>query len=83
MPISADVPNTAPRPRTMMAPAVPVRLMTAFALERKGFTVTSGMSATAGERKVAMVMSRTRRTTIKVMRGAIFFRVRASTSARI
>ena len=34
----------------------PQRLMTAFACERRGLGVTSGMSATAGERKVAIAM---------------------------
>ena len=36
-----------------------MRLMTALALLRSGFMVTSGISATAGERKVAMLTSTT------------------------
>ena len=37
-----------------MPPAEPMRLMTAFAFERRGLSVTSGMSATAGERNTAI-----------------------------
>ena len=51
------VANTMPSPRMMMPPAVPMRLMTAFALERSGLIVTSGISATAGERNVAIASS--------------------------
>lgn len=36
--------------------------MTAFAFERSGLTVTSGISATAGVRKTAMEISRSSRT---------------------
>ena len=43
-----------PSASTRMPPALPIRLMTALALERSGFSVTSGISATAGERNVAM-----------------------------
>ena len=38
----------------MIPPTAPIRLIMAFAFERSGFTVTSGISATAGERKVDM-----------------------------
>ena len=48
------VANTIPSASTIMPPALPIRLMTALALERRGFRVTSGIRATAGERKVAM-----------------------------
>ena len=40
-----------------MPPKEPIRLMTALALLRSGFGVTSGISATAGERNVAMLTS--------------------------
>ena len=39
--------------------------MTALALERSGFMVTSGISATAGERKVAMATRITSSTAMK------------------
>ena len=35
-----------------MIPTAPIRLMIAFPLERSGFGVTSGISDTAGERKI-------------------------------
>ena len=47
---TAEVANTMPSTKTRMPPAVPIRLITAFALERKGLMVTSGISATAGLR---------------------------------
>ena len=56
---TALVANTMPRISTRMPPAEPMRLMTAFALLRSGFMVTSGMSATAGERNVAIESSTT------------------------
>ena len=37
-----------------MPPARPIRLRTALAFDRRGLGVTSGISATAGERNVAM-----------------------------
>ena len=43
-----------PSTSTRIPPAEPMRLMTALALERRGFKVTSGISATAGERNTAM-----------------------------
>ena len=49
------VANTMPSASTMMPPALPIRLMTALALDRRGLGVTSGISATAGDRKVAML----------------------------
>ena len=45
-----------PSTSTKKPPAVPIRLMMALALERRGFRVTSGIRATAGERKVAMAI---------------------------
>jgi hypothetical protein len=39
-----------------------------FAFDLNGFTVTSGISATAGERKVAIDKSVIRRTKIKTIR---------------
>ena len=53
---TAPVANTEPNMSTRMPPAVPMRLMMALALDRRGFMVTSGISATAGDRKVAMAM---------------------------
>ena len=43
-----------PSTSTRIPPAEPMRLMTALALERRGFKVTSGISATAGERNTDM-----------------------------
>ena len=43
-----------PSPSTNIPPKVPIRLITAFAFERNGLIVTSGISATAGERKSAI-----------------------------
>ena len=40
-----------------MPPTAPIRLMIAFARERSGFGVTSGISATAGERYVPIATS--------------------------
>ena len=57
--LTLPVAKAMPSARMMMPPAVPMRLMTAFALLRRGLMVTSGMSATAGERNVAMAMSTT------------------------
>ena len=37
-------------PSAMIPPTAPIRLMMAFALLRKGLTVMSGISDTAGER---------------------------------
>ena len=59
------VANTMPSTRTNMPPAEPIRLMMALALLRRGFTVTSGISATAGERKVAIL---TRTTSSRMMK---------------
>ena len=42
-----------------------MRFMMALALLRRGFTVTSGIRATAGERKVAMLTSTTSSKTMK------------------
>ena len=42
-----------------------MRLMMALALERRGFMVTSGINATAGERKVAMDTSTTSSSAMK------------------
>ena len=56
-----------PMASTRMPPAVPMRLMTAFALLRSGLMVTSGMSATAGERNVAMATSTMSSSAIKPM----------------
>ena len=61
-----------PSASTMIPPAVPVRLMIAFALERKGLTVTSGISATAGERKVAIATSTTSSVAINPIKGKGF-----------
>ena len=41
--------KTIPRMRTMTPPAAPIRLITAFAFERSGLGVTSGIKATAGD----------------------------------
>lgn len=46
----------------------PQRLMIAFACERRGFGVTSGISATAGERNVAIAISTKRRITMYTTR---------------
>ena len=70
-----------PRPSTIMPPAVPMRLITAFALERRGFGVTSGMRATAGERKVAIESSVTRSKTIKSQRSPMIPRIENITAA--
>ena len=43
--------------------------MIAFALERSGFTVTSGISATAGERKVDMAIRTIIRMTMNQITG--------------
>ena len=59
------VAKTMPRARTNMPPAEPMRFMMALALLRRGFTVTSGIRATAGERKVAMLTSTTSSKTMK------------------
>ena len=40
-----------------MPPTAPIRLMIAFARERRGLGVTSGISATAGERYVPIATS--------------------------
>ena len=45
-----------------MPPTAPIRLMMAFARERSGFGVTSGMRATAGARYVPMATSSRPRT---------------------
>ena len=42
--------RTAARPRYKMPPTAPIRLMMALARLRSGLGVTSGISATAGER---------------------------------
>ena len=59
------VANTMPSTSTRMPPAEPIRLMTALALLRRGFTVTSGISATAGDRNVAMLTSTTSSSAMK------------------
>ena len=48
-----------------MPPAEPIRLMTALALERRGFRVTSGIRATAGDRNTAMDTSTIKSSTMK------------------
>ena len=48
-----------PSTSTKMPPAVPIRLMIAFALDRSGLMVTSGISATAGLRNVAIAIKTT------------------------
>ena len=58
-----------------MPPAAPIRLMTALALLRRGFIVTSGISATAGERKVAMLSSISSSTATKKTSGRWSFAV--------
>ena len=57
-----------PSTSTQMPPSVPIRLMMAFALERRGFTVTSGISATAGERNTDIAASTTTRISINRIR---------------
>ena len=59
------VAKTMPSASTRMPPALPMRLMTAFAFDRSGLIVTSGISATAGERKVAIAMSVIRSSAMK------------------
>ena len=59
-----------PRLRTMMPPAAPMRFMTALALLLSGLMVTSGMSATAGLRKVAMLSSTSSSMLMNRMSGA-------------
>ena len=61
------VPNIIPRTSTIIPPRTPMRLIIALAFERRGFGVTSGMSATAGERKRAIDMSSTISTATKIM----------------
>ena len=46
-----------------MPPTAPIRLMIALPRERRGFGVTSGISATAGLRYVPIAMSRSPSTT--------------------
>ena len=75
-----EVLNTLPRTSTRIPPTVPTRFMIAFALERRGFTVTSGISATAGERNVAIAIRTIRRIAIKVMMTQILFKVIFRTS---
>ena len=74
------VAKTMPSASTRMPPAEPMRLMIALALERSGFIVTSGMSATAGDRKVAMAISVTSRSMMKRISdfGAAWVRSRAT-----
>ena len=48
-------------------PSAPIRLMIAFALLRRGLGVTSGMSATAGERYVPMAIRRSPRTVTNII----------------
>ena len=43
-----------------------MRFITALAFERRGFIVTSGMSATAGERKVAIETSTKSKSNMKI-----------------
>ena len=52
------VPSTNPSASVRIPPTAPIRLMTAFAFERSGLMVTSGIRATAGERKTDMERSR-------------------------
>ena len=75
-----EVLKTLPRTSTRIPPTVPTRFMIAFALERKGFTVTSGISATAGERKVAIATRTTRRIPMKATITHILFKVIFRTS---
>ena len=60
----AEVAKIIPRTRTIIPPAVPIKLIIAFALERSGFTVTSGMSATAGLLNIAIDKRRAKSITI-------------------
>ena len=46
-----------PSTSTNIPPAVPIRFIIALPCERSGLTVTSGISATAGDRNVAMAIS--------------------------
>ena len=55
-----------------MPPIAPIRLMTAFAFERSGLMVTSGIRATAGERKTDIERSRRISAPIKRIKGAGF-----------
>ena len=64
-----------------MPPALPIRLMMALALERRGFRVTSGIRATAGVRKVAMEISSISRTARKITTVMGFSRVTAAAQA--
>ncbi len=48
-----------------MPPTAPIRLMMALPLERKGFGVTSGIRATAGERYVPMAIKSSPSTMMK------------------
>ena len=57
--------NTIPNAKTRIPPALPIRLMMALPFERRGFIVTSGISATAGERKMDMDTSTTSKRTMK------------------
>ena len=61
-----------PSTSTIMPPAAPMRLMTALALLRRGFIVTSGISATAGLRKVAMLISTSSSMPTNSMSGVLF-----------
>ena len=54
-----------------MPPAAPMRFMTALALLLSGFMVTSGMSATAGLRKVAILSSTSSRMPMNKMSGRL------------
>ena len=76
--ILLEVAKTIPKTSTIMPPAVPVRLIIALAFERSGFTVTSGIRATAGERKIAIEIKTTRRVAINPIRGHGFSKVSLS-----
>ena len=76
-----EVLNTIPSTRTKIPPAVPIRLIIALPLERRGLTVTSGISATAGERKIAIEMSVRRSTATKLIIGQRLASVISSVSA--
>ena len=65
------VAKTMPMASTRMPPAAPIRLMTALALLRRGLMVTSGISATAGERKVAMASRISSSTAMKRISGVV------------
>ena len=63
--------NIIPIARTIMPPAAPIRFIMALALLLRGFIVTSGISATAGDRNVAIDTSVIRRTAMNKISGTL------------